>query len=67
MKFVCKLLDRKDHTENMQKNEVSIKTRASMIFEFHTDIDSRIHIQMCINFMESLVEKMTSENSYKSI
>lgn len=25
-----------------------------MILEFHTDIDSRFHIQMCINFVESL-------------
>jgi hypothetical protein len=38
-----------------------------MILEFHNDIDSRFHIQMCINFMDSLVDKMMSENSYKSI
>ena len=36
-----------------------------MILEFHTNIDSRFHIQMCINFVESLVNKMTSVNSYK--
>ena len=36
-----------------------------MILEFHTNIDSRFHIQMCINFVESLFDKMTSKNSYK--